>query len=125
MVRQVVTVIRYICSAEYTTSLLTDHLNMEIWDAEAPQKYGEHDIFSRAMREHLFKNAYDLGAQYHMMFNPLPLPTLALLFTIVSQPFVHRLLLILTIIGRVLHRRMELRRLQIRYYEREGLWVKV
>ena len=49
-----------------------------------PKRYAEIRGLLHALQKHLFKDQKDLGAEFANAFNPLPLPTLALLFTIVS-----------------------------------------
>ncbi|GJE96277.1 hypothetical protein PsYK624_124710 [Phanerochaete sordida] len=55
----------------------------KIWDTESPASYGEHDMFALALREQFFRDAQDVGAVHQDKFNPIPLPTLALLFTVI------------------------------------------
>ncbi|EKM57348.1 uncharacterized protein PHACADRAFT_28007 [Phanerochaete carnosa HHB-10118-sp] len=53
------------------------------WDTDSPTGYGEHNMFTLALREQLFRNAQDAGAIHQDKLNPIPLPTLALLFTMI------------------------------------------
>lgn len=45
--------------------------------------YGDHNMFTLALCEQLFWSTQDVGAAHQDKLNPIPLPTLALLFTMV------------------------------------------
>ncbi|PSR76753.1 hypothetical protein PHLCEN_2v8238, partial [Hermanssonia centrifuga] len=59
------------------------------YDRSDPRGYTEVRLLLRGLQQHLFKNHRSLGAEYVRAFKPLPLPTLALLLTIVRSSTSH------------------------------------
>ncbi|EKM50597.1 uncharacterized protein PHACADRAFT_105001, partial [Phanerochaete carnosa HHB-10118-sp] len=53
-------------------------------DLEAETGYSEHTLLVVALRAELFKTAKHLGSRHQDLLNPLPIPTIALLFTIIA-----------------------------------------
>ncbi|KAI0344487.1 hypothetical protein BDW22DRAFT_1343740 [Trametopsis cervina] len=57
------------------------------FDAEEPSYLGEHDILLRALQEWCFKSATDTGVEFSSDFNPIGLPTIAMLLTMFKVRF--------------------------------------
>ena len=56
------------------------------FDADDPQYYAEDSLLLRALQQELFKDDEDVGVECSKDFDPMPLPTLALLLTCVRTP---------------------------------------
>lgn len=55
----------------------------KFWDQNTPEGYAQHPLLMSALQEHLFGSPRDIGSRNQHKFNPVPLPTIAFLFTIV------------------------------------------
>lgn len=53
------------------------------WDISEPEGYAGHPLLMQALREQLFGSPQDHGSCNQARFNPIPLPTIAFLFTII------------------------------------------
>ncbi|KIP01992.1 hypothetical protein PHLGIDRAFT_122861 [Phlebiopsis gigantea 11061_1 CR5-6] len=55
----------------------------KFWDQTTPEGYAQHPLLMSSLQEYLFSGPLDIGSRNQHQFNPVPLPTIAFLFTIV------------------------------------------
>jgi hypothetical protein len=91
---QIAIAIRYVSYCLNLRSLL--NLDKE-FTLNPPRGLGQVDIILRTLQEVAFRGTKPFGMQFRRLFNPLPLPTIALLLTMVSTVIDGRSRLILAL----------------------------